>query len=732
MDVAKRSPIGLLVATSLLVLLWAHLFASLLTCLDGCFTDYVAVRGDAFGRIEAADARLNAWILGWVQHALLGASGSLFDANVFYPYPNALAASEHLLGIALPLLPLGAAGAGPVALHQIALAASYLLTALTTLALVRWLTGSDFAAFAAGAAALFMPWRISELSHVQLLSCQWFPLIWLMLGRILYCDRPRAAAVWLSLLVTLQVLTSFYLAYFLLVSGALLVTLLALRTGLDRSALRRLCGAAALPALALGLVAIPYLTWQSTSGFVPGTELFESVTPADAWSMLRPAFAVELGASWPRPVRYGVPLAVSALALLALLPAGADCRESRRRGFAIGLWGICALAFVLVLGRELRIGGVTIPLPAEGLARLVPGFDHLRSPLRWGVLIGLASPVLAGIGLFRLERLVSGGRRQALRAAVGVALALSLPSARIPARPVWPDPAPVDALYAALAALPDAPVVEIPWPIGITQNVALASRYMLASTRHWKPIANGTSGYYPPTYALMSEVASRLPEPHALEQLRRLVDARWIVVHGELLVPGQRRDWTRAAQEGRVRPVYQRGLRRIYELPRDADTGRYLPALRSTQPRARTFAGLPRTPLALAAPGGRLEASVTGPLFVREGSRLPNLVALTITNASDRTWPAFDLDARGTVRVRYSFEDPGGETALTDSAGLIVDPPPGQTRTTLTLKPPARVGRYRLRLELVQEQAGELRPLPVTPAELDVEVREARLPDSES
>ena len=98
---------------------------------------------------QAADARLNAWILAWDQHAFATQPSALFDANIYYPARNALAASEHLLAVAALLLPLRALDASPVLLHQAALVGSSLLLALTSAALVRWLTGSSFAAFVA-------------------------------------------------------------------------------------------------------------------------------------------------------------------------------------------------------------------------------------------------------------------------------------------------------------------------------------------------------------------------------------------------------------------------------------------------------------------------------------------------------------------------------------------------------------------------------------------------------
>jgi hypothetical protein len=724
----RRTRIAVLASVAGLILLWLHLVSPLLACVGDCFPDYPGLRENAVSRVETADARLNSWILGWVHHALT-TSASLFDANIFHPVRNTLAASEHLLGIAVPLLPLSWLGAGPVALHQTALTASFLLTALTTFALARWLTGSIAAGFVAGAVALFMPWRIAELSHVQLLSAQWFPLVWLMIGRIVYRDRPRAAAGWLAALATLQVLTSFYLAYFLMLSCAVLVLVLLLREGASRRTLLQLGAGAAAPGVALAVAALPYLAWRRASGFEPVATIFDSVPLSDAWALLGPSLATGLGVGLPRPISYHVPWAVALLALLALLPAGSDARRARRRGFTVALWTLVPIAFVLALGRELQVGGSTFALPSQWLAWIVPGFDLTRNPLRWALLIGLALPVLAATGLWQLERRAGSRALWAVRAGALVALGVSLPSSPIPARPAWEDPESVSRVYGAVAALPDGPVVEVPWPAAITRNVELSTRYMLASTLHWKPITNGSSGYYPRPYALLSELGTRLPDPVALAQLQRLTGARWVVVHGERMPPEQRNRWARAARQGRLRPVLRGQLKRVYELPDGPENGRYMEALRSRRKRPQTFAGLSRAPLELAGPAGSLQAGPVPTFYYRAQNRMPTSVPVQITNTSDVAWPAFDTDPEGLVRLRYTFREPGGSTVLTESAPLIVDIAPGASvDTTAVLRPPAQGGRYTLRLELVQSLAGGLRALPVPAAELEVDVVEAAPP----
>ena len=54
---------------------------------------------------NAGDPMLNAWILGWVSEAVISQPLALWDAPIFHPHPNALAFSEHLMGIAVFVAP---------------------------------------------------------------------------------------------------------------------------------------------------------------------------------------------------------------------------------------------------------------------------------------------------------------------------------------------------------------------------------------------------------------------------------------------------------------------------------------------------------------------------------------------------------------------------------------------------------------------------------------------------
>ena len=55
-------------------------------------------------------------------------------------------------------------------------------------------------------------------------------------------------------------------------------------------------------------------------------------------------------------------------------------------------------------------------------------------------------------------------------------------------------------------------------------------QYLYGSTFHWKPIVNGYSGYYPPTYLRRVRMMEQFPSPRAIEYLRE-EHVRYVVIH---------------------------------------------------------------------------------------------------------------------------------------------------------------------------------------------------------
>ncbi|MFP8874804.1 MAG: hypothetical protein VCB42_09825, partial [Myxococcota bacterium] len=368
---------------------------------------------------------------------------------------------------------------------------------------------------------------------------------------------------------------------------------------------------------------------------------------------------------------------------------------------------------------RLWIAGEMWMLPAGWASSWIPGFENMRGPLRWQILIGVALAPLAGIGVWALERWIRSAGLAGARVSIGVLRAvlvflmlISLPWRALPVTAAIDDSAGSVSGYRALADLAPGPVLEIPWPMDFGADAVAGSRYTLASTLHWKPILNGFTAYRPPSYAFLQRVAQTLPNPEAVARLRELAGLRWIVVHVDRLPPAQRRAWQKPGP-GLTR-VYSDPATWIFEVPASPEAATsWTEALRSPDPRERTLSGLAREPLALGEVAGELHATLPSqmPPF-RSGKRWVS-VPFVIENRGSQAWPGLDVQREGLVELQYRFSR-AGVTVFEALAPLDRDVLPGQRQQGLAyLQARVPPGEYLLEVGLAQRLADETRPLPV-------------------
>jgi hypothetical protein len=230
------------------------------------------------GVTDLGDPLLHSWVLAWDLHALGTAPGHLFDANIFHPRRWTLAFADHLVGL-LPLAaPVGLAGGGPILLHNAVLFATFPLTGLTMFWLVRALTGQAGAGVVAGALYAFSHYRLSQLGHVQVLSHQWLPLIFLGLHRTVAGGARWRDLALVGLAVALQALSSGYNAALGAVAVAVFLIWALAPAGRPRAGrlVRRGLLAGALTAVALLPFFLPYAVVRRDFGLARGLTEVES------------------------------------------------------------------------------------------------------------------------------------------------------------------------------------------------------------------------------------------------------------------------------------------------------------------------------------------------------------------------------------------------------------------------------------------------------------------------
>jgi hypothetical protein len=214
---------------------------------------------------DLGDAKLNARILEWDFHQTFRDPGNLYQLNFFHPARYVLAFSENLWGVAVFGFPLLAAGASPLTNYNVLLLAGMFFSAISAWALARYVTGDAIASALSGLVFAFVPWRLSQLPHLQF---QWAGLLALSLLFLLrYLDHGgRRDAVLFSAAFGWNALCNVHYALF---GGILVVVTLAVSALQGRGDARRWRGvllAAAVGGLAFVPFALPYRTASELYG----------------------------------------------------------------------------------------------------------------------------------------------------------------------------------------------------------------------------------------------------------------------------------------------------------------------------------------------------------------------------------------------------------------------------------------------------------------------------------
>ncbi|MBI2113905.1 MAG: hypothetical protein HYT85_02290 [candidate division NC10 bacterium] len=507
-----------------------------------------------------ADSPLNAWILTWVLHALTHFPTRLFQGNIFYPAPDALAFSDTLLGNQLLFAPVYAATGNPVLGYNLTLLGAFVLNGLSLALLVRSITGEKLPALVAGFVYAFAPVRFPHLFHLQLLSAWWAPLAFLAVEA--WLREPRMSRMAGAVLaVWCQFLSSAYLGLML---SVLLVPYALWRGWLDRNrlptvrVLRDLALAGLLGTILFLPVTLPYLRSQAQWGHERGLEdqLRYSAQPlsflaADETNRLYGNLTRRFRrqyAPWETTLFVGlVPLGLAGLGLIPWRrgrKAEGTNPATLPRGYLLvgGLAALLSLGPILLWGDE----PAQWPLPYLALFLWIPGFRGMRVPARFFLITLIPLAVLAGMGTARILTWIRQRRPDGVIVAAGMVAALlagiAAESVHTPIRlqrvQAPHEDAPVSSWLADAAR--SGAILEIPF--SPSEPVPEALR-MLQSTRHWAPMVNGYSGFRPGSYfelaALVNGQGFSDPVLDALEAL----GVRTLVIHLDELHDADRRLW---------------------------------------------------------------------------------------------------------------------------------------------------------------------------------------------
>jgi hypothetical protein len=473
-------------------------------------------------RHDNADALLNEWAVGWFAHQMVRDPLRLFHANIFYPEPNTLAFSEHLVLQGALGAPLLWAGLSTTVVHNLLIMAGFALTGWTMALVVRRWTGDWWAAILAGMLLAFNSHSLSRIAHLQAVHVEFLPLAVYALDRLLAVPRVRHA-IGLAVAFTLQALASNYLLVFMTfgLAGAAMTRPGEWLTPSRRRTLGLVSFSAALAVLLLAPFLYPYFVAKEQQGL--GRGLDEVATYAASWRDYVAASGRLHYEAWSHPFGRGLGAflfpGVTAL-LLTGIAAGTGRAWARPARLWIGL-GVTGLLLSF---------GTSLPGYAW-LHAAVPLLQGIRASVRFGYLVLAAVAALAAFGLAVVRARTAA--RPRVRAALSVAalVLVTVEAARVPVGYTTARTAP--AVYRFLADDPGAVLVELPMWVG--DKRFRDARYMLHATRHWRPLVNGYSGFTPDSYGAHYDALMSFPDDSAIAYLRALgvthvaVHANWFV-----------------------------------------------------------------------------------------------------------------------------------------------------------------------------------------------------------
>ncbi len=516
--------------------------------------------------IRDGDPALMNWTLQWISHALVSDPTNLFNGNVFHPFANSVALTDHMCSLALMNLPISLVVPGVWSSYNVLIVLAYYLSCVGGYCLIRELTGSRLVAVWAGIYWGVLFFRVHHIGHLQILSFQWIPFVTLYLIRFLRSPSYRTALT-CSCLFVMQALVSWYLA----VIASLTVIIVAVSHVRVKGLTWQHAKAATL-ALGVCIASItplipPYIGSFEDTGLADRLERADVIGDATSLaSYLVPPKATYVGQVRERnskdaPSIWGertlyigyIPLSLSAFGLIAFLfrrrtkatnTTGSGRSPKWTRDHA--RWITAALVLVLtgyILSKGFMSHEWGIRLPLYYVSEAVWFIKGMRAPQRFALMLYFGVLVLSSFGLWVV---VQRARHKLYGIMiVGVVSLMFLFEVYPYNLPITPAPYQVsqlDRLVARYQAQQGQPLVVLHLPVHNRPNSPYPMAeavYMLDSTVHWAQVVNGYSGSTPRGFMGNMGTLSTLPQPDAIAKLLEL-DIDLVAIHNSTPDPQRR------------------------------------------------------------------------------------------------------------------------------------------------------------------------------------------------
>lgn len=495
------------------------------------------------------DGALHTWELAWNVHKFTTGLGGFWDANIFWPHPDSLAYTDHLLSQSIIAAPFLIATGNPILAHNAVTFASFALCGFGMFLLVRRLTKNIYAAMISGIIYAYCPWRYGQIGHeTQMLANQWLPFSLLFLHISFDGKRLRDGALF-GFFFGLHALSSYYHAAmgFVAVITIILVHSIRARGRFSASTWKNIFAGAVIAAIMIAPTMPTYYRvkntqgleralWESANISADPFDYFSAPPQNRLWGNITGIFATQSSTA-PGENHLFVGFTALLLAIIAFRK-----KEIRDKNPAVKTYfWVATVAFLFSLGPWLHLFWRRLPIPMPYLIAyyILPGFSALRVPSRFGSIVELGLAVMAAYGYMGIAAKLKTNAAKSAAAFLVIAMLFAefysspLPAHKIPTRDNIP------AVYKWLAGQQgDFAIVEIPQISNLSKlkeeqyerGDPLGFLYMYYSAYHWKSLVNGRSGFIPFTTEMIYDAIMQYPSPRTLKIFDYL-DVKYVVLH---------------------------------------------------------------------------------------------------------------------------------------------------------------------------------------------------------
>lgn len=500
------------------------------------------------------DPYLNAWILAWDVHSILTSPMHLFDANAFYPFThNSLAFSEHMIANIFISLPIIAATNNPILAYNVIFILSYILSGFGMFLLVDYYLNDKYSAFLAGVIFAFCTYRFAHFVHLQLLTAQWMPFSLLYFDKFLNKNTYKNLFLFFIFFV-LQVLSCWYYAFSIVIALGLYfiylsISDLSIRHNIFHSSDFKLKSVLFVILCIITILpfTLPYIHVQHEYGFTRSIDDVEFYSADVADYFLTPPSNIlygELSQPYQEERNWGEHSLFPGLLVIFLSIIGifsiSRIKSSDSLNININFNGkatqnyyilLAFFAFILTLGSTLHFFGnsINLHLPYYYLYKYLPGFDSMRVPSRFDIIVMLSLSVLAGYGL---SKLLASKKENSKTVITSLFVMMVILESYVPVDvAITPADDQIPEMYKWLSnESDDFAIVELPTGNVVGNTLHYDTKYMYYSTYHWKKLVNGYSGFFPPKYMELLKELQTFPSNESIQILHSL-KIRYIIIH---------------------------------------------------------------------------------------------------------------------------------------------------------------------------------------------------------